>query len=95
MSTLDIVLSGIFAVVEVLTLAWGIREYLKNRDFKAKAEVWLRNAQGIANACIVLKDHCEQGKVSSVKDAGGRADTIGSDAYSLFTSIKDALRLKD
>lgn len=87
MTTLGLLLLA----VEVVTVIWGVNEYLGNRDFKAKAEVWLRDTQGISNACSVLKGDCEQGKVESAQEAGGQVGTIGSAVYSLFKSIEDTL----
>lgn len=81
------------AVLDVILLVWGVIEHVSNRDFKQKAEEWAIIAQGIANACSVLKADCyEKGKVSSVQDAGGRADTLGSCAHSLHTAMKAAVK---
>lgn len=60
-----------------------------------KAEVWLENTKGISNMCSKLKSDCERKKVSSIQEAGGRVDTIGSGVYSLLTSIEKALKEKN
>ncbi len=97
MLTIESVLTAITVMtvmVEIFTAIWGVREHLSKRDIKSKAEVWLYDAQGIANACTVLKEDCKEGRATA-KEAGGRVNTIGSDANSLFESIKDALNWKE
>jgi len=69
MLTLEGVLTAITVItviMEVTTAIWGVREHLSKRDIKSKAEVWLRDAQGIANACTVLKEDCRQGEHRSL-----------------------------
>jgi hypothetical protein len=81
----------VLAGLDVILLVWGIVEHLGRRDFEQKAQEWVLIVQGISNACIKLRDDCEGGKVSSVEDAGGRADTLNSCAYSLHEAMKAAV----
>ena len=73
----------------------AVRSFLLASGFREAAEVWFRNVQSISNELSKLKSDCEQGKVGSVQEAGGRVDTIGSGVYGLFTSIKDALNWEE
>lgn len=91
MRTLDIV----FAVVEILTLAWGIREYLSHRDFKNKVVGWQAGVNGIAHACTDLEKDCEGDKVSSVKAAGEAVKMIALIAHPLDASMKAALKMSE
>jgi hypothetical protein len=87
------VLTIVLAIIEAITFAWAWQERQRNRDFKQKAEEWAKIVQGMANACTVMKDDCKEGgRVTSVKDAGGRIDTLGSFANSLHDAMQVALK---
>jgi hypothetical protein len=87
------VLTIVLAITEAITFVWAWQERQRNRDFKQKAQEWAKIVKGMANACTVMKDDCKEGgRVTSVKDAGGRIDTLGSFAHSLHCAMQAALR---
>ncbi|MGA9351375.1 MAG: hypothetical protein WBW48_21565 [Anaerolineae bacterium] len=91
---------GVISVpLDIVTFVWARqerqrakKERQRTRDFISKAKVWVDDAGGISNQLSKLKSDCEQGKVSTVQEASGRVDTIGSGVYTLFASLKDALK---
>ena len=87
-------LTVVTAALEFVTFAWAMKERQIHRDFKSKAEVWLRDAQHIAGACTRLEEDCKQDKVS-VKEVCRGVSVLGSNARGLFTSIGDALNWKN
>jgi len=87
--------ANILAILSIPSIIIAVVEYFRNRDFQSMAKVWEKDAQGIANACIVIKDDVEKGKVKSIEEVGGRVKTLTSSAYSLHASIKKELGIKD
>jgi len=83
---------NLMTVLEVVTLIWGIYEYLNHRDFKNKAEVWWRDAQTLATDLTKFAEACREKNVSSVRDAGQTIEAIAWPMHGLLASLQDAVK---
>lgn len=102
MIKVDAILAVVLGGLDVVALCWAWQEHQRakeerrrNRDFMNKAEVWLEQAEGIANTCTGLEEDYKEGKVVSVEEVYGRVNALGFNARALHRGIKSALNWKN